>query len=43
MPGQNEPESSPSEIKGAREKFMFARLVTMQLKPSLANEFPVAF
>jgi hypothetical protein len=34
-------EASPSEIKS--EKPMFARLVTMQLRPSFANEFPVVF
>jgi hypothetical protein len=33
--------ASPSEVKS--EKPMYARLVTMQLRPSFANEFPLVF
>jgi hypothetical protein len=37
------PATSPTHPKGEGESIMFARHVTLQLKPNFEKEFPVAF
>lgn len=40
---QVEERHRPREKKKGRLTYMFARLVTLQVKPNLVNEFPVTF